>query len=72
MFCCCSALNSVKAMSIFSKVRRRLGITYHNIKSLASHLGKDVCGALPDFHALTGSDYTQPFYGRSKFKALKK
>jgi len=50
----------------------REGITYHNIKSLASHLGKDVCGALLAFHALTWSDYTQPFYGRSKFKSFEK
>ena len=48
------------------------GITYHNITSLARYLGKEVCDILPNFHALTGSDYTNPFYKRSKIQAFKK
>ena len=38
------------------------GITYHNVTSLAGKLGRDICNCLPAFHALTGSDYTNPFY----------
>lgn len=50
----------------------RTGITYHNIRALAGHLGENICSVLPAFHALTGSDYTQPFFGRSKFKCFQK
>ena len=48
------------------------GITYHNVKALANHLGEQICKCLPAFHVLTGSDYTQPFFGRSKFCCFKK
>ena len=48
------------------------GIKYHNVKAVAEHLGNDVCRSLPAFHVATGSDYTQPFYGRSKFTVFKK
>eukprot|EP00112_Aurelia_sp_Birch-Aquarium-sp1_P017225 Seg3972.2 transcript_id=Seg3972.2/GoldUCD/mRNA.D3Y31 product="hypothetical protein" protein_id=Seg3972.2/GoldUCD/D3Y31 len=48
------------------------GITYHDIKSLAAFLGESICEALPAFHALTGCDYTMPFFGRSKFSIFKK
>ena len=43
------------------------GIEYHNVSSLASYLGEECCRILPGFHALTGSDYTFPFYRRSKY-----
>ena len=42
------------------------GITYHDVKSLANHLGEAVCKIMPAFHALTVCDYTSPFFGRSK------
>ena len=48
------------------------GITYHDVTTLAEHLGEDVCKVLPTFHVVTGSDFTQPFFGRSKFRCLKK
>ena len=48
------------------------GITYHDVKSLANHLGENVCKIMPAFHALTGCDYTAPFYGRSKYTIFKK
>eukprot|EP00112_Aurelia_sp_Birch-Aquarium-sp1_P019949 Seg5032.1 transcript_id=Seg5032.1/GoldUCD/mRNA.D3Y31 product="hypothetical protein" protein_id=Seg5032.1/GoldUCD/D3Y31 len=48
------------------------GITYHDIKSLAASLGESICEALPAFHALTGCDYTMPFFRRSKFSIFKK
>ena len=47
------------------------GVTYHDVKSLANHLGSNVCKNLPGFHALTGCDYTNPFYGRSKYGSYK-
>lgn len=46
------------------------GIEYHNVTSLASHLGKECCDVLPGFHALTGSDFTYPFFRRSKSTAF--
>ncbi len=48
------------------------GITYHNIKALTEHLGDGICKTLPAFHALTGSHFTQPFFGRSKYRSFKK
>jgi len=44
---------------------------YHNIKCLAAHLGPEMCSYLPAYHAMTGCDYTQPFFGRSKFQGFK-
>ncbi len=44
----------------------RGGISYHNVKALAENLGDDICKQLPAFHALTGCDYTPPFYGSLK------
>ena len=42
------------------------GIEYHNVTSLAALLGDESCRALPAFHALTGCDFTYPFFQRSK------
>ena len=42
------------------------GIEYDNVSSLASYLGEECCRILPGFHALTGSDFTNPFFRRSK------
>ena len=46
------------------------GIEYHNVSSLASHLGAACCRILPAFHALTGCDFTYPFFRRSKYMAF--
>ena len=48
------------------------GITYHEILPLADYLGNSVSSILPAFHALTGCDYTTPFFGRTKFTCFKK
>ena len=45
-------------------------IEYHNVSALAEHLGYECCKNLPGFHALTGCDFTYPFYGRSKNRAF--
>ena len=45
-------------------------IQYHNVSSLAGHLGSECCRNLPAFHALNGSDFTHTFYGRSKNRAF--
>ena len=50
----------------------RDGITYHNITLLSSQLGEKICAILPAFHSLTGSDFTKPFFGRSKMNSFKK
>ena len=36
----------------------KAGITYHDVKALAQHLGRELCNSLPAFHVLTGSDFT--------------
>ena len=43
------------------------GITYHDMKSLANHLGEAACKIMPAFDALTGWDYTTPYFVRSKY-----
>ena len=48
------------------------GITYHDVHSLATELGRNICNIIPCFHTLTGSDYTFPFYFRSKISIFKK
>ena len=48
------------------KVKDKNGIMYNDIHSLAGLLGNDICHVLLCFHALTGSDFTNPFFGRSK------
>ena len=42
------------------------GITYHDRKSLANHLGEVVYKIMPTLHTLIGCDYTVLFFGRSK------
>ena len=43
-----------------------------HITALANHIGPVLCKALPGYHALTGSDYTAPFFGKGKVNPLKK
>ena len=50
----------------------RDGITYHNITLLSSQLGEKIFAILPAFDSLTGSDFTKPFFGRSKINSFKK
>ena len=52
------------------KVTVGKGIEYHNVSSLASHLGAACCGILAGFHALTGCDFTYPFFRRTKYTAF--
>ena len=53
------------------KSSEKKGITYHDVHSLANNLGRNICNILPCFHTLTGSDYTFPFYYRSKITVLR-
>ena len=46
--------------------------SYAHITALANHIGPVLCKALPGYHALTGSDYTAPFFGEEKVNPLKK
>ena len=45
-------------------------IEYHDVSSLATHLGEHCCKNIPSFHALTGCDFTYPFYRRTKFQSF--
>ena len=54
------------------KSKDKDGILYHNVHAIADHLGEDICKILLAFHSLTGSDFTFPFFGRSKTNAFKK
>ena len=47
------------------------GITYHNINSVSDYIGAEICEILPCSHALTRSDYTNPFFGRTKVLSFK-
>ena len=47
-------------------------VNYHDIYAIAVHVGKGICQILSCFHTLTGSDFIDPFLGRSKIKAFKK
>ena len=35
-------------------------------------IGGKICALLPAFHSRTGSDFTKPFFGRSKINSFKK
>ena len=54
------------------KTKDKDGVNYHDICAIAVHLGKEICQILPCFHTLTGSDFTNLFFSRSKIKAVKK
>ena len=54
------------------KTKDKEGITYHDINAKANHFGEENCSVLPDFHTLTGSDFTDPFFNRSKIQTFKK
>ena len=54
------------------KTKDKEGITYHDMHAIANHLGEVICSVLPAFHTLTGSDFTNPFFNRSKIQAFKK
>jgi hypothetical protein len=45
---------------------------YIHITALANHLGPVLCKALIGYHALTGCDYTSPFFRKGKVIPLKK
>ena len=47
-------------------------IMYHHIKQLAAQLSDEICNILAVFHVLTGCDYYNPFYRRSKIQSFKK
>ena len=47
------------------------GILYHNVSFLSQHLGPSISDILPALHALTGHDYTNQFYGCSKYESFK-
>ena len=53
------------------KTTDRKGITY-DVGSLANKLGENICKVLPLFHALTWSDFTYPFFGRTKIATFRK
>ena len=48
------------------------GTTYYNINSVSDYVGAEICEILPFFHALTGSDYTNPFFKRTKVQSFKR
>ena len=54
------------------KAKDKNGIEYHDVHSLARYLGQEVCTILLPFHSLTGTDFTNPFFGRTKVTAFKK
>ena len=45
---------------------------HHHIRPLAAQLSDEMCNILSVFHVLTGCDYTNPFYRRSKIQSFKK
>ena len=53
------------------KTKDKDGITYHDIHAIANHLGEEICSVLPAFNTLTGSDFTNLFFNRSKIQACK-
>ena len=54
------------------KSKDKNGIEYHDVHSLATFLGLEICNVFPAFHSLTGSDFTNPFFGRTKVTSFKK
>ena len=40
--------------------------TYHNVNRFSDYTGAEICEIFPCFHAVTDSDYTNPFSRRSK------
>ena len=70
----------LKLINISHLIRSRLqgktkdkdGVNFHDIHAIAIHLGKEICQILPCLHKLTGLDFTNPFFGRSKIRAFKK
>ena len=59
------------------KISLDLGINSNNsrrflsINQLANNLGSNICQSLPEFHALTGSDYTAAFGRKGKIRPFK-
>ena len=65
--------HEIKSNVLFrkSKVNDEDGATFHDVKSITDTLGPEICQIMPCFHALTGSDYTFPFYFCSKIQVSK-
>ena len=54
------------------KTKDKDGVNYHDTHAIAVHLGEEIYQILPRFPTLTGSDFTNPFFGGSKIKAFQK
>ncbi len=44
---------------------------YINVSTMAHNLGKNICEALPGYHAFTGCDFTASFFGKGKVRPFK-
>ena len=56
--------------TLFFRQGKGTDLEYHNVSSLGEVLGEQCCKNLPAFHALTGCDFTYPFFRRTKYQAF--
>ena len=56
--------------TLFFRQGKGTDLEYHNVSSLGEVLGEQCCKNLPAFHALTGCDFTHPFFRRTKYQAF--
>ena len=63
-----------KSQVYFRQTKRtgKYGIVFHEINTLPGQLDENICNALPVFHALTSSDNTNTFFGKTKFTCFKR
>lgn len=62
-------VNSTSTKRLVLKLTSTSSSRFYDIVGIIRGLGKDICKALPWFHAATGCDLNSSFYGKGKVKA---
>ena len=69
--CCLEDIRVSINVSLEVGLYAKNSLRYIDVRKLFNKLGKDLCRALPAFHAFTGSDYTAAFSRKGKICPLK-
>ena len=72
LFSSCLQPNILKILLFFCQVKNcdTEGTTYHNINSVSYEIGAEISEILSCFQLLAGSDFMNPFFGKTKVQSF--